>query len=70
MKEKLLEIIEYICIWVAIICLSLGLLLGFGILLLCILFSNYMGFIFGSIVSILLLINLIIYIYECLKEDY
>lgn len=70
MKEKLLEIVEYICIWVAIICLSLGLLLGFGILLLCILFSNYMGFIFGSIVSILLLINLIIYIYECLKEDY
>lgn len=64
MLDKMLDIIESICIMIGILALFIFGLGAIGILMLCVLFRNIIGFIFIGI----LIAALVIYFYIYLKE--
>lgn len=64
MLDKMLDIIESICIIIGMLALFIFGLGAIGILMLCVLFRNIIGFIFIGI----LIAALVIYFYIYLKE--
>lgn len=65
MLDIILDIIENICIMIGILALFIFGLGAIGILMLCVLFRNIIGFVFIGI----LIVALLIYFYIYLKEE-
>lgn len=65
MLDKMLDIIESICIMIGMLALFIFGLGAIGILMLCVLFRNIIGFVFIGI----LIVALLIYFYIYLKEE-
>lgn len=59
-----MDIIKKICLGICTVLFFAGCVLSFLILLLNILFGNYMGFVLGLFLTILLIINICLYIKE------
>ena len=68
-KNKMLDIIKNICIMIGILALFIFGLGAIGILMLCVLFRNIIGFIFIGILIVALLIYFYIYFKECTKNS-
>lgn len=68
MLDKMLDIIESICIMIGILALFIFGLGAIGILMLCVLFRNIIGFIFIGILIAALLIYFYIYFTETEEE--
>lgn len=69
MLDKMLDIIENICIMIGILALFIFGLGAIGILMLCVLFRNIIGFIFIGILIAALVIYFYIYFKECTKNS-
>ena len=69
MLDKMLDIIENICIMIGILALFIFGLGAIGILMLCVLFRNIIGFIFIGILIVALVIYFYIYFKECTKNS-
>lgn len=69
MLDIILDIIENICIMIGILALFIFGLGAIGILMLCVLFRNIIGFIFIGILIVALLIYFYIYFKECTKNS-
>ena len=69
MLDIILDIIENICIMIGILALFIFGLGAIGILMLCVLFRNIIGFIFIGILIAALLIYFYIYFKECTKNS-
>lgn len=68
MLDIILDIIENICIMIGILALFIFGLGAIGILMLCVLFRNIIGFIFIGILIVALLIYFYIYFKEMEEE--
>ena len=68
MLDIILDIIENICIMIGILALFIFGLGAIGILMLCVLFRNIIGFIFIGILIVALLIHFYIYFKEMEEE--
>ena len=68
MLDIILDIIENICIMIGILALFIFGLGAIGILMLCVLFRNIIGFIFIGILIVALLIYFYIYFKEIEEE--
>ena len=68
MLDIILDIIENICIMIGILALFIFGLGAIGILMLCVLFRNIIGFIFIGILIVALLIYFYIYLKEMEEE--
>lgn len=69
MLDIILDIIENICIMIGILALFIFGLGAIGILMLCVLFRNIIGFIFIGALIAALLIYFYIYFKECTKNS-
>lgn len=69
MLDIILDIIENICIMIGILALFIFGLGAIGILMLCVLFRNIIGFIFIGILIAALVIYFYIYFKECTKNS-
>jgi len=69
MLDKMLDIIESICIIIGMLALFIFGLGAIGILMLCVLFRNIIGFIFIGILIAALVIYFYIYFKECTKNS-
>lgn len=69
MLDIILDIIENICIMIGILALFIFGLGAIGILMLCVLFRNIIGFVFIGALIVTLLIYFYIYFKECTKNS-
>ena len=69
MLDIILDIIENICIMIGILALFIFGLGAIGILMLCVLFRNIIGFVFIGALIAALLIYFYIYFRECTKNS-
>lgn len=69
MLDIILDIIENICIMIGILALFIFGLGAIGILMLCVLFRNIIGFVFIGALIAALLIYFYIYFKECTKNS-
>ena len=69
MLDIILDIIENICIMIGILALFIFGLGAIGILMLCVLFRNIIGFVFIGALIVALLIYFYIYFKECTKNS-
>ena len=69
MLDIILDIIENICIMIGMLALFIFGLGAIGILMLCVLFRNIIGFIFIGILIVALVIYFYIYFKECTKNS-
>ena len=67
-KNKMLDIIKNICIMIGMLALFIFGLGAIGILMLCVLFRNIIGFVFIGILIVALLIYFYIYFKEMEEE--